>query len=98
MSPLWRLSGWRFDHWFAVCVCMHVHVQPHHVQIVEEQKHHVMVPATASWFNYDGLDPIEISALPEFFNGKNASKAPEIYMAYRNFMIDTYRLNPMGAS
>nr|CAD7463850.1 unnamed protein product [Timema tahoe] len=25
---------------------------------------------------------------------KNKSKTPEIYLAYRNFMIDTYRLNP----
>lgn len=33
--------------------------------------------------------------MPEFFNGKNKSKTPEIYMAYRNFMLDTYRLNPM---
>uniref|UniRef100_A0A671SV22 SWI/SNF complex subunit SMARCC1-like n=1 Tax=Sinocyclocheilus anshuiensis TaxID=1608454 RepID=A0A671SV22_9TELE len=37
---------------------------------------------------------IERRALPEFFNGKNKSKIPEIYLAYRNFMIDTYRLNP----
>uniref|UniRef100_A0A8C9MRP8 SWI/SNF related BAF chromatin remodeling complex subunit C1 n=1 Tax=Serinus canaria TaxID=9135 RepID=A0A8C9MRP8_SERCA len=37
---------------------------------------------------------IERRALPEFFNGKNKSKTPEIYLAYRNFMIDTYRLNP----
>ena len=34
-------------------------------------------------------------AMPEFFNGKNKSKTPEIYLAYRNFMIDTYRLNPI---
>lgn len=32
--------------------------------------------------------------MPEFFNTKNKSKTPEIYLAYRNFMIDTYRLNP----
>jgi hypothetical protein len=29
--------------------------------------------------------------MPEFFNGKNMSKSPEIYLSYRNFMIDTYR-------
>ena len=33
--------------------------------------------------------------MPEFFNGKNKSKTPEIYLAYRNFMLDTYRLNPV---
>ncbi|CAB1350640.1 unnamed protein product [Coregonus sp. 'balchen'] len=37
---------------------------------------------------------IEKRALPEYFNGKNKSKSPEIYLAYRNFMIDSYRLNP----
>uniref|UniRef100_A0AAX7TNL4 SWI/SNF related, matrix associated, actin dependent regulator of chromatin subfamily c member 2 n=1 Tax=Astatotilapia calliptera TaxID=8154 RepID=A0AAX7TNL4_ASTCA len=40
------------------------------------------------------IHEIERRALPEFFNGKNKSKTPEIYLAYRNFMIDTYRLNP----
>lgn len=40
------------------------------------------------------MSEIEMRALPEFFNGRNKSKAPEIYMAIRNFMIDTYRLNP----
>nr|XP_013795103.1 PREDICTED: SWI/SNF complex subunit SMARCC2 [Apteryx mantelli mantelli] len=44
--------------------------------------------------NPDLVHAIERRALPEFFNGKNKSKTPEIYLAYRNFMIDTYRLNP----
>lgn len=61
---------------------------------VEEQGLKIIVPASAAWFDYDTLDEIEIKALPEFFSGGNQSKAPEIYMAYRNFMIDTYRLNP----
>lgn len=81
----------------------------------------------------DSIHEIERRALPEFFNGKNKSKTPEMwasththkhscrlyettntymdsstmryvcdahlfltnrYLAYRNFMIDTYRLNP----
>ncbi|KAJ3371497.1 hypothetical protein HDU91_005139, partial [Kappamyces sp. JEL0680] len=33
-------------------------------------------------------------ALPEFFNNKNKSKTPQVYMDYRDFMINTYRLNP----
>uniref|UniRef100_A0A3Q2QN72 SWI/SNF related BAF chromatin remodeling complex subunit C2 n=1 Tax=Fundulus heteroclitus TaxID=8078 RepID=A0A3Q2QN72_FUNHE len=44
--------------------------------------------------NHFFVHAIERRALPEFFNGKNKSKTPEIYLAYRNFMIDTYRLNP----
>nr|NVI75839.1 moira [Cucujiformia] len=40
------------------------------------------------------IHEVEKRAMPEFFNNKNKSKIPEIYLAYRNFMIDTYRLNP----
>ena len=48
----------------------------------------------SSWFDYNAIHAIEKRAVPEFFNGKNKSKSPEIYLSYRNFMIDTYRLNP----
>ena len=59
-----------------------------------EQTHHIVVPSYSSWFDYNAIHAIEKRALPEFFNGKNRSKSPEIYLSYRNFMIDTYRLNP----
>ncbi|XP_055075399.2 SWI/SNF complex subunit SMARCC1b isoform X2 [Misgurnus anguillicaudatus] len=59
-----------------------------------EQIHHIIIPTYTSWFDYNCIHQIERRALPEFFNGKNKSKTPEIYLAYRNFMIDTYRLNP----
>ncbi|KAJ8273161.1 hypothetical protein GJAV_G00098240 [Gymnothorax javanicus] len=61
---------------------------------VTEQTHHIIIPSYTSWFDYNCIHRIERRALPEFFNGKNKSKSPEIYLAYRNFMIDTYRLNP----
>uniref|UniRef100_A0A0A9YL28 SWI/SNF complex subunit SMARCC2 n=1 Tax=Lygus hesperus TaxID=30085 RepID=A0A0A9YL28_LYGHE len=61
---------------------------------VTEQTHHIIVPSYSAWFDYNSIHSIEKRALPEFFNGKNRSKTPEIYLAYRNFMIDTYRLNP----
>uniref|UniRef100_A0A8C1QZI0 SWI/SNF related, matrix associated, actin dependent regulator of chromatin, subfamily c, member 1a n=1 Tax=Cyprinus carpio TaxID=7962 RepID=A0A8C1QZI0_CYPCA len=61
---------------------------------VTEQTHHIIIPSYAAWFDYNSIHEIERRALPEFFNGKNKSKTPEIYLAYRNFMIDTYRLNP----
>ncbi|XP_033624247.1 SWI/SNF complex subunit SMARCC2-like isoform X2 [Asterias rubens] len=61
---------------------------------VTEQTHHIIVPSYSAWFDYNSLHAIERRALPEFFNGKNKSKSPEVFMAYRNFMIDTYRLNP----
>ncbi|KAK2174317.1 hypothetical protein NP493_811g01012 [Ridgeia piscesae] len=59
-----------------------------------EQTHHIVIPSYTSWFDYNGIHAIERRGLPEFFNEKNKSKTPEIYLAYRNFMIDTYRLNP----
>ncbi|XP_037549055.1 SWI/SNF complex subunit SMARCC1b [Nematolebias whitei] len=61
---------------------------------ITEQTHHIIIPSYTSWFNYNSIHSIEKRALPEFFTGKNKSKSPEIYLAYRNFMIDTYRLNP----
>uniref|UniRef100_A0A8D3DDK6 SWI/SNF related BAF chromatin remodeling complex subunit C1b n=1 Tax=Scophthalmus maximus TaxID=52904 RepID=A0A8D3DDK6_SCOMX len=61
---------------------------------ITEQTHHIIIPSYTSWFNYNRIHLIEKRALPEFFNGKNKSKSPEIFLAYRNFMIDTYRLNP----
>ncbi|KAG9335311.1 hypothetical protein JZ751_005416, partial [Albula glossodonta] len=80
-----------------------------HEDNVTEQTHHIIIPSYAAWFDYNRqlrrirrigykeyqhVHAIERRALPEFFNGKNKSKTPEIYLAYRNFMIDTYRLNP----
>ncbi|XP_063042115.1 SWI/SNF complex subunit SMARCC1b isoform X2 [Engraulis encrasicolus] len=59
-----------------------------------EQTHHIIIPSYTGWFDYNCIHQIERRALPEFFNSKNKSKTPEIYLAYRNFMIDTYRLNP----
>uniref|UniRef100_A0A8C5EEU4 SWI/SNF related, matrix associated, actin dependent regulator of chromatin subfamily c member 2 n=1 Tax=Gouania willdenowi TaxID=441366 RepID=A0A8C5EEU4_GOUWI len=61
---------------------------------VTEQTHHIIIPSYSAWFDYNCIHEIERRALPEFFNGKNKSKTPEIFLAYRNFMIDTYRLNP----
>lgn len=61
---------------------------------VTEQTHHIIVPSYSAWFDYNSIHVVEKRAMVEFFNAKNKSKTPEIYMAYRNFMIDTYRLNP----
>ncbi|CAF0791393.1 unnamed protein product [Didymodactylos carnosus] len=59
-----------------------------------EQTHHIIIPSYSAWFDYNAINAVEKRALLEFFNATNRSKTPEIYMAYRNFMIDTYRLNP----
>ncbi|KAL7676326.1 hypothetical protein ACOME3_002580 [Neoechinorhynchus agilis] len=56
----------------------------------------VVLPSYASWFDYNSIHDIEKRALPEFFkdNPKDCSKTPELYITYRNFMVDTYRTNP----
>lgn len=54
----------------------------------------VIIPSYSSWFNLSTIHPTERRSLPEFFNGKNRSKVPSIYKQYRDFMINTYRLNP----
>ncbi|KAL5508808.1 hypothetical protein EMCRGX_G004058 [Ephydatia muelleri] len=62
--------------------------------IVVPQSQPVIIPSYAAWFNYNSIHAIEKRSLPEYFSGKNRSKTPEIYIAYRNFMVDSFRLNP----
>ena len=54
----------------------------------------VIIPSYSSWFSLNTIHPTERRSLPEFFNGKNRSKVPAIYKQYRDFMVNTYRLNP----
>ncbi|KAK4703815.1 SWI/SNF-related matrix-associated actin-dependent regulator of chromatin subfamily C, partial [Phenoliferia sp. Uapishka_3] len=58
------------------------------------QTHPVVIPSYSTWFNLSTIHPIERRSLPEFFNSKNRSKVPAIYKDYRDFMVNTYRLNP----
>ncbi|KAI6222914.1 SWI/SNF complex subunit SMARCC2 [Aphelenchoides fujianensis] len=62
---------------------------------VVEGTHIIVVPSYATWFDYTAIHDIEKRGVPEFFRGDNKSRTPEVYMSYRNFMIDTYRLNPI---
>lgn len=58
------------------------------------QTHAIIVPSYSSWFDMHTVHPIEKKALPEFFNERNRSKTPAVYKDYRDFMINSYRLNP----
>lgn len=58
------------------------------------QTHTIIIPSYASWFNMKKIHQIERESLPEFFNTNHPSKSPKIYANYRNFMINSYRLNP----
>jgi SWI/SNF related-matrix-associated actin-dependent regulator of chromatin subfamily C len=59
-----------------------------------EQTHAVVVPSYSTWFDMNVIKDIERKSLPEFFNNRNRSKTPLVYKDYRDFMINTYRLNP----
>mmetsp|Transcript_506 Transcript_506/g.576 ORF Transcript_506/g.576 Transcript_506/m.576 type:complete len:850 (-) Transcript_506:158-2707(-) len=58
------------------------------------QTHAIILPSYASWFNMSKIHKIEKESLPEFFDTTHPSKSPKIYINYRNFMINSYRLNP----
>ncbi|CCH63107.1 hypothetical protein TBLA_0J01090 [Henningerozyma blattae CBS 6284] len=58
------------------------------------QTHEIIIPSYAGWFNLKKIHPIEKQSLPEFFTNRIASKSPQVYIKYRNFMVNSYRLNP----
>lgn len=59
-----------------------------------EQTQEIIIPSYSTWFDMSTINAIEKRSLPEFFNNKNRSKTPTVYKEYRDFMINTYRLNP----
>ncbi|KAI1180718.1 putative RSC complex subunit [Nemania sp. FL0916] len=59
------------------------------------QTHAIVLPSYSTWFDMNDINAIERKALPEFFNSRNRSKTPHVYKDYRDFMINTYRLNPV---
>lgn len=65
------------------------------LQFMPIQQHEIIIPSYAAWFDISSIHSIETRGLPEFFNSKNKSKTPSIYKEYRDFMINTYRLNPL---
>lgn len=58
------------------------------------QTHPLVIPSYSSWFSLSTIHPIERRSIPEFFSKRNRSKTPAIYKDYRDFMVNTYRLNP----
>lgn len=43
-----------------------------------DQTHYIVIPSYSAWFDYNCINAIEKRGLPEFFNGKNRSKTPEV--------------------
>lgn len=63
-------------------------------QYLKDQTKSVTTPTYASWFDMSTIHNIERVSLPEFFTNTNPSKTETVYKDYRDFMINTYRLNP----
>jgi SWI/SNF related-matrix-associated actin-dependent regulator of chromatin subfamily C len=59
-----------------------------------DQNHAIILPSYSAWFDMHDIHSIERKGLPEFFNSRNRSKTPAVYKDYRDFMVNTYRLNP----
>ena len=59
------------------------------------QTHQIILPSYSTWFDMHVIHNLEKKSLPEFFNNRNRSKTPAVYKDYRDFMINTYRLNPV---
>ena len=59
------------------------------------QTHAIILPSYSTWFDMHAIHNIEKKSLPEFFNARNRSKTPAVYKDYRDFMINSYRLNPV---
>lgn len=59
------------------------------------QAHAIVLPSYSTWFDMNAIHDIERKAMAEFFNNRNRSKTPAVYKDYRDFMINTYRLNPV---
>ncbi|KAI9830916.1 MAG: hypothetical protein M1819_005298 [Sarea resinae] len=58
------------------------------------QTHAIILPSYSTWFDMHNIHTLEKKALPEFFNNRNRSKTAAVYKDYRDFMVNTYRLNP----
>jgi SWI/SNF related-matrix-associated actin-dependent regulator of chromatin subfamily C len=58
------------------------------------QTHQIILPSYSTWFDMNAIHKIEKKSLPEWFNSRNRSKTPATYKDTRDFMINTYRLNP----
>jgi SWI/SNF related-matrix-associated actin-dependent regulator of chromatin subfamily C len=58
------------------------------------QTHQIVLPSYSAWFDMNSIHNIERKGLPEWFNSRNRSKTPATYKDTRDFMVNTYRLNP----
>lgn len=70
-------------------------IEPAAREHLVSQTHAIVLPSYSTWFDMNNIHDIERKAMAEFFNNRNRSKTPAVYKDYRDFMINTYRLNPI---
>ncbi|XP_059633889.1 SWI/SNF complex subunit SWI3B [Cornus florida] len=54
----------------------------------------IHIPSYSRWFSWTNVHECEVRFLPEFFDGRSASKNPRVYKYYRNSIIKRFRENP----
>ncbi|KAI3403225.2 RSC8 [Candida oxycetoniae] len=59
-----------------------------------EQTAHVIIPSFAKWFDFNTVHAIEKKSFPDFFTDESVYKNPQSYKYIRDFLINTFRLNP----
>lgn len=64
-------------------------------QFLARQTKPVIIPSFAAWFTLNDIHEIEKRSLPEFFTSQSRFKTEAVYRDYRDFMVNTYRLNPI---
>ena len=67
---------------------------PLHSQ-VQDQSHHIIIPSYSAWFDYNAIHAIEKRSLPEYFNGQNKSKTPEMLVEPHGFVSLTLVFTPL---
>lgn len=66
-----------------------------------DQSSHIVIPSFAKWFSMNDVHSIEKKLFPDFFPVKDGDeyksiyKTGEIYKNMRDFMINSYRINPL---
>ncbi|XP_072962666.1 SWI/SNF complex subunit SWI3B isoform X1 [Typha angustifolia] len=54
----------------------------------------ITIPSCSGWFSWGEIHETEKRLLPEFFNGKSASKNPSVYKYFRDSIIGRFRAKP----
>ena len=59
-----------------------------------EQSNHVIIPSFSQWFDINTIHPLEKKSFPDFFTEETVYKNPQSYKYIRDFLVNTFRLNP----